>query len=168
MTLRQLILCALMSLVWGSGFADDVSSRNAVDAVLDGFHAAAAAGDKERYLGLMTGNGVFLGTDEWERWPKDPDFTDYVSGRFSDGGGWTYRSVERNVDFSADGDVAWFDEVVFSETNGRFRGTGVLLLQDGEWRIAHYAMSFLIFNENWPEVVELTRKTRAMKEAAEN
>ncbi len=168
MTLRQPMLFALLSLVCGSGFADDEASRQAVDAVLDGFHAAAAAGDRERYLGLMTESGVFLGTDEWERWPKHPDFTDYVSGRFSDGGGWTYRSVDRHVDFSADGNVAWFDEVVFSETNGRFRGTGVLLHDDGEWRIAHYALSFLIFNENWPEVVELTRRTREAKEAAGN
>ncbi len=166
MNLRQICLFALLSFVFGSGFADE-ASREAVDAVLDDFHAAAAAGDRDRYLGLMTANGVFLGTDEWERWPKEPDFTDYVSGRFSDGGGWTYRSVDRNVDFSPDGGVAWFDEVVFSETNGRFRGTGVLLLQDGEWRIAHYAMSFLIFNEDWPAVVELTRKTREAKKGAQ-
>ncbi len=168
MTLRQLILFTLLSPACAGAFADDATSRRAVDDVLDSFHAAAAAGDQDRYLGLMTENGVFLGTDEWERWPKRPDFTDYVSGRFSDGGGWSYRSVDRNVDFTADGKVAWFDEVVFSETNGRFRGTGVLLNQDGDWRIAHYAMSFLIFNENWPEVVELTRKTREAKEAAEN
>ncbi len=64
------------------------------------------------------------------------------------------------------GDTAWFDEVIFSETNGRFRGTGVVVKSEGEWKIAHYAMSFLIFNENWPEVVELTRKTAAEKKAA--
>lgn len=168
MTLRRTMLLTFLILAGFNTSADDASQRQAVDAVLDGFHAAAAAGDRELYLGYMTENGVFLGTDEWERWPKQPDFTDYVSGRFSDGGGWTYRSVDRNVDFSPDGKVAWFDEVVFSETNGRFRGTGVLLNQGGEWRIAHYAMSFLIFNENWPEVVELTRKTREAKEAQED
>ena len=64
------------------------------------------------------------------------------------------------------GDVAWFDEVVFSETNGRFRGTGVLLKQGTDWKIAHYAMSFLIFNENWQDVIELSKKTSAMKEDA--
>jgi hypothetical protein len=53
--------------------------------------------------------------------------------------------------------------VLFSEQNGRFRGTGVLSLQDGEWKIAHYAMSFLILNENWEEVIELTRKTNSEK-----
>ena len=143
----------------GAGTAVD-----AIGAVIDDFHDAAANGDKARYLGHMTDDAVFMGTDEWERWPKQPDFQEYVGGRFRDGSGWSYRSVERNVRVSELGDVAWFDEVIFSETNGRFRGTGVMLLEDGEWKIAHYAMSFLVFNENWEDVIELSRKTRDEKE----
>lgn len=162
MTIRQRLILGL-SLVFALSAQADEAALTGIDATLDAFHAAAANGDKERYLGLMTENGVFLGTDEWERWPKQPDFSEYVDGRFKDGSGWSYRSVERNVDLSDDGNVAWFDEVVFSETNGRFRGTGVLVLQDGDWKIAHYAMSFLIFNENWQDVVELTKKTQAAK-----
>jgi len=128
--------------------------------VLDNFHDAAAHADKDRYLGLMTDDAVFMGTDEWERWPKHPDFTDYVDGRFKNGG-WSYKSVERQVRVADSGDIAWFDEVVFSESNGRFRGTGVLTRQNGTWKIAHYAMSFLVLNENWEEVVDLTKKTKA-------
>jgi len=136
-----------------------------IGAVLDDFHDAAAHGDKERYLGHMTENAVFMGTDEWERWPKNPDFVDYVNSRFRDGSGWSYRSVDRNISLSGSGDVAWFDEVVLSEANGRFRGTGVLVRHDNGWKIAHYAMSFLIYNEDWPAVIELTKKTRASKQA---
>jgi ketosteroid isomerase-like protein len=131
--------------------------------VLDNFHDAAAHADKDRYLGLMTDDAVFMGTDEWERWPKHPDFTDYVDGRFKNGG-WSYKSVERQIRVADSGGIAWFDEVVFSESNGRFRGTGVLTRQNGTWKIAHYAMSFLVLNENWEEVVELTRKTKAQLE----
>lgn len=137
------------------------TDSEAIGAVIDDFHDAAAHGDKARYLGHMTENGVFMGTDEWERWPKNPDFTEYVGSRFNDGNGWNYRSVEREIQIADSGDIAWFDEVLFSEQNGRFRGTGVLVRQDGTWKIAHYAMSFLILNENWPEVIELTKKTRA-------
>jgi hypothetical protein len=36
----------------------------------------------------------------------------------------------------------------------------VLTMQNGSWKISHYAMSFLILNENWEEVIELTRKTK--------
>ena len=115
---------------------------------------------KSGCFGHLTSDAVFMGTDEWERWPKQPDFSEYVDSRFDNGSGWNYKSVERTVRVSASADIAWFDEVLFSEQNGRFRGTGVMTLQDGAWKIAHYAMSFLILNENWEEVVELTRKTK--------
>ncbi len=161
MNARHIFFLAL--LVSGLAVADQ-NDLAAIDGVLDDFHDAAAHGDKDRYLDLMTADSVFMGTDEWERWPKNPDFIDYVNGRFKNGAGWNYRSVDRNISLSDSGDVAWFDEVVFSDTNGRFRGTGILVQQDGEWKIAHYAMSFLIFNEDWPDVIELSKKTRAMKE----
>ena len=164
MKLRKLFV--LILLIGGLAVAAH-HEEEAIGRVLDDFHDAAAHGDKDRYLGHMTDDAVFMGTDEWERWPKHPDFVDYVSGRFKDGAGWRYRSVEREISVADSGNVAWFDEVVFSDTNGRFRGTGVLEKQDGAWKIAHYAMSFLVFNENWQDVVEMTRKTRAEKEAGE-
>ena len=127
--MRKTILTFFLSLIAASAIADEHDAeRAAIDAVLDDFHDAAASADAERYLGHMTDDAVFMGTDEWERWPKHPDFTDYVAMRFADGG-WSYRSVERHVELA--GDMAWFDEVVFSERNGRFRGTGVLVREDG-------------------------------------
>ena len=143
--------------------ADDA----AIAAVIDDFHDAAAHGDNARYLGHMTDDAVFMGTDEWERWPKQPDFVDYVGGRFKDGIGWTSRSVQRNIRLADAGNIAWFDEVIFSETSGRFRGTGVVVLENGTWKIAHYAMSFLVFNENWEDVIELSKQTSAMKKNTE-
>lgn len=157
------LFCAIVFGAASFNLQAEDSAREAVDAVLDAFHDAAANGDKKTYLGLMTDDGVFLGTDEWERWPKEPDFAAYVDSRFQNGSGWAYRSVERHVEFADSGNVAWFDEVVFSETNGRFRGTGVLVREGDDWKIAHYAMSFLIFNEDWEDVIELTRKTREAK-----
>ena len=159
-------LSVLALFLAGFTFADD-SDVGAINNVLDNFHDAAAHGDKDRYLGLMTDNAVFMGTDEWERWPKNPQFTAYVGSRFKDGAGWNYRSVEREVSVTESADFAWFDEVVFSDPNGRFRGTGVLVKQGDDWKIAHYAMSFLIYNENWQDVIELSRKTRELKEKAE-
>jgi hypothetical protein len=164
--MRSRLTCLLAIILLTPAWADDRQAAiDAIGAVIDDFHDAAAHGDKARYLGHMTDDGVFMGTDEWERWPKHPDFIDYVNMRFKDGSGWAYRSVEREIMLTDEADTAWFDEVVFSETNGRFRGTGVVVMDDGEWKIAHYAMSFLVFNEDWPAVIELTRKTREMKEA---
>ena len=162
MSIRHLPLLALLFSMIAA--ADSTESKMvSIGRIIDDFHDAAAHGDKMRYLGHLSEDAVFMGTDEWERWPKHPDFADYVDSRFKDGSGWTYKSVERTIRVAESADIAWFDEVIFSERSGRFRGTGVLTLQGGEWKIGHYAMSFLVLNENWEEVVDLTKKTRAGK-----
>lgn len=156
---------SLLALALVAAASAEHHDEQAIGKLLDDFHAAAAAADKDRYLGYLSDDAVFMGTDEWERWPKHPDFTRYVEGRFGGGTGWTYESVERHITVAGSGDVAWFDEVVYSESNGRFRGTGVVIKNGDDWKIAHYAMSFLIFNENWQEVIELTRRTAVEKAA---
>ncbi len=157
MNIRHFLILPLLLCL---GSVADSSEIDEIGNVLDDFHDAAAHGDKDRYLGNLSEDAVFMGTDEWERWPKQPDFSTYVDSRFENGRGWNYKSVERKIRVSESADVAWFDEVVFSETNGRFRGTGVLTMRNGSWKIGHYAMSFLILNENWDQVIELTRKTK--------
>lgn len=158
-----LLLAGLSPLIASASESD---AEIAIGQVIDDFHDAAAHGDRDRYLGHLTDDAVFMGTDEWERWPKHPDFVNYVGSRFKDGSGWNYRSVDRKIRVADSGDIAWFDEVVFSETNGRFRGTGVVVRESDGWKIAHYAMSFLVLNENWEDVIELTKKTRATLDAA--
>ncbi|MFT7287264.1 MAG: hypothetical protein ACI87W_001377 [Halieaceae bacterium] len=153
-----LFALAALSMPQGSigaeGDTDTASRKAAVGRVLDSFHAAAAAADGERYLGHFAPGGVFMGTDDWERWPL-PAFTDYVKERFAGGTGWVYKAVERNVRLSSDGKLAWFDEITESQRWGRFRGTGVLLREGDEWKIAHYAMSFLVPNERWEAISAL-------------
>ncbi len=159
MNIRLLLILSLLLSAFAA--ADNLESDlDAIGRVIGDFHDAATHGDKLRYLDHLTEDAVFMGTDEWERWPKQPEFSDYVDGRFNNGSGWNYKSVERTIRIADSADIAWFDEVLYSEQNGRFRGTGVLTQQDGRWKIAHYAMSFLILNENWDEVIELTRRTR--------
>jgi len=152
------LFMVLMTLLSDAVFGAELRI-NAINNVLDSFHEAAARGDKDRYLSLMTEDGVFMGTDEWERWPKHPQFTEFVSGRFQGGEGWIYHPVERHVNRA--GDVAWFDEVVVAVDGARFRGTGVLVLEQGTWKIAHYALSFIIPNAHWDAVIELTRISSA-------
>ena len=164
MTYRCLLLITAFLPAVSAANETEVDVVGAIAAVIDDFHDAAEQGDKQRYLGHLTEDAVFQGTDEWERWPKNPEFSDYVDSRFENGRGWSYRSVERSIRLAESAGVAWFDEVLFSERNGRFRGTGVLVRQAGKWKLAHYAMSFLVFNENWDDVIELSKKTRKLKE----
>ena len=114
-TVRIARSATLACLLLASGLlhAGDDGERARIDALLDDFHRAAAEADEARYLGHFAPDAVFLGTDDWERWPL-PAFRKYVAQRFAGGTGWTYHPRDRHVAFAPDGSTAWFDEIVES------------------------------------------------------
>lgn len=130
-----------------------------VHRVLDQFHAAASQADEKRYRELLSANAVFLGTDPRERWAGEA-FREFVSSHFSRGQGWTYEPSGRSVEIAADGRTAWFDERLENESYGECRGTGVLQLRNGEWKIEQYSLSVPIPNELAAEVVARIRENR--------
>ena len=117
----------------------------AVAGVLDYWHDAAAKADEARYFGHFTADAVFLGTDDSERWSVG-DFKAYAHPHFAKGKAWTLRPSDRHVSIGPDGKTAWFDEKVLSPAYGPSRGSGVLLLQGGRWRIAQYNLAVPIPN----------------------
>jgi hypothetical protein len=128
-----------------------------INRVLDDFHDAAAVADLDRYFGNLTAHAVFLGTDAWERWPRD-DFREYAAPHFLGESAWAYTPRNRSIALSASGETAWFDETVVNEKYGSLRGSGVLeLCGDGVWRIAQYNLGFTIPNEIAGEVVEMIK-----------
>lgn len=158
----SLVIIAIGLFCSFSTFANiKTDAPQAVNQVLDELHLAASQADLEKYLNSFTDTGVFMGTDDWERWSRPDSLDKYVAERFADGSGWTYQSVERNLNFSDDQNIAWFDEITLSKKWGRFRGTGVLIKDNGHWKIAHYAMSVLVPNEAWEKVAEINIKTFA-------
>jgi hypothetical protein len=116
-----------------------------VSVVLDQFHTAASVGDKKTYLELLTRDMVFLGTDGTERW-QGQAWRDFVAEHFADGLGWTYLPVSREITLTADGRVAWFDELLDNEHLGRCRGSGLMLNTGSGWHIAQYNLSIPIPN----------------------
>ena len=82
------------------------------------------------------------------------EFAPYVSARFATGTGWTYHPAERHLDFSEDGTLAWFDEVVVGTRMGPCRGTGVLRKTADGWRIAQYSLTLLVPNDLAQSVVD--------------
>lgn len=129
-----------------------------VHGVLDEVHAAASAADEERYLHHWAPGAVFLGTDPEERWAGEA-FRGFVRTHFSRGQGWTYRAGSRSITISADGRTAWFDEQLQNEWYGQCRGTGVLQLREGAWKVEQYSLSVPIPNELAKEVVARIRET---------
>ncbi|MFG0317980.1 MAG: nuclear transport factor 2 family protein [Planctomycetota bacterium JB042] len=134
----------------------EAAAKAAVAAVLDDFHAAAAAADGRRYFSHFAPDGVFLGTDATERWSV-PEFRAYAAPYFDAGRGWTYVATERHVGLSADGGTAWFDERLHNEKYGEVRGSGALRRIGETWRIAQYNLAFPVPNDLAPDLVERIR-----------
>jgi len=141
--------CATTSAPAASAATPDLP---AVSRVLDDWHDAAAKADEGRYFGHFAAGAVFLGTDATERWTL-PQFRAYAHPHFEKGKAWSFRAIRRDVTFS--GDIAWFDEDLDTPNLGPARGSGVLVLQNREWKIAQYNLAITIPNERMKDVKAL-------------
>ena len=118
---------------------------DAIEHALDAFHNAAARADFNAYSDLMTRDVVFLGTDATERWQGDA-FRAFARPYFDEGKGWTYLPQERHVDLMPDGETAVFDELLSHARLGTCRGSGVMILEGAQWKVAQYNLSVPIPN----------------------
>lgn len=135
-------------------------AQGQVAAVLDGFHAAAAAADEEKYFAFFAPDAVFLGTDATERWTKD-EFRRWAQPYFARGKAWTYRPKSRWIAFSPDRRMAWFDELLDNANLGTCRGSGVLILTSDGWRIEQYNLAIMVPNDAADAVVGTIRDAAA-------
>ncbi|WOX05759.1 nuclear transport factor 2 family protein [Microbulbifer pacificus] len=126
----------------------------AIATQLDDFHKAAANADFDAYFDLFSKDGVFIGTDASERWTVDT-FKEFVKPYFSQGKGWTYVPRDRTI--VVHGDVAWFDELLDNEAYGECRGSGVLVRENGEWKIAQYNLHFPIPNDLAKQITQMIK-----------
>lgn len=119
------VLWGLMLLLALPAAGDD--AKQAINTTLDAFHIAASEADYPAYTALITEQVVFLGTDATERWQGEA-FREFVRGYLDKGRGWIYVPMQRSVDVSPDGGLAWFDEPLEHEHLGTCRGSGLLVL----------------------------------------
>ena len=59
--------------------------------------------------------------------------------------------------------LAWFDELLDSQSYGVARGTGVLLKTDTGWKVSQYVLTFPIPNDVADEVTERIKAFEAGK-----
>lgn len=142
--------------------AADDSRRREVGAVLDDFHDSAGKADEQRYFNHFLPDAVFFGTDVTERWTY-AQFRAWAKPHFENGKGWKYTPRDRSIFFSPSGDCAWFDELVDNKKLGTCRGTGVLVLTDGVWRIAQYHLVLPVPNELAEELARQAAKLQGNK-----
>jgi hypothetical protein len=84
---------------------------------------------------------------------------EYAQGPFSQGGGWTYTRLERHIYIAPGGQTAWFDERLDNANLGETRGSGALVKEGGEWKVAQYNLTIPVPNEL---ARELAAKIRAL------
>lgn len=140
--------------------AEGMFAQGQVAAALDGFHAAAAAADEEKYFSCFAADAVFLGTDATERWTRD-EFRKWAHPYFARGKAWTYTPKSRWIAFSPDRRMAWFDELLDNASLGTCRGSGVLVLTSEGWKIEQYNLAIMVPNDASDSVVKTIRDAAA-------
>jgi hypothetical protein len=150
--MKKVFLIILFAVFSTSINAQD-KAKEQINTTLDTWHKAATEAYFVNYFDALTDDSIFIGTDATENWTK-PAFQAYAKPYFDKGKAWSFTSLERHIYFSTDKKMAWFDELLNTQMK-ICRGSGVLVLIDGKWKIKHYVLSMTIPNDNVDEVVKI-------------
>lgn len=132
-------------------------NRVLINSLLDSFNIAAAHADYERYFDYFAEDAVFCGTDATENWNKEA-FMKWAKPHFDAHKTWDFKSVQRHIYFSPEGNVAWFDELLNTQMK-ICRGSGVLVKEDDEWKLHQYILSATVPNPLMDTVIKLKAAT---------
>ena len=125
------------------------ATMNELNTFMDQWHHAAAKADEDIFFNSLDSNAVYLGTDPSERWLKH-EFETWAMPYFKRDTAWTFKPYNRIWEFSDDGKIAWFDELL--ETHmGVCRGSGILVKSKDNWKIKQYNLALTLANEKMNE-----------------
>ena len=130
------------------------TEKQTINTTLDNWHKAAAEGNAKNYFGTMSDESIFIGTDATENWNKK-QFQDFAKQYFDRGRAWDFKPLNRNIYFDETGKVAWFDELLDTWMKV-CQGSGVMVKENGVWKIKHYVLSMTVPNDNTTEVIKIT------------
>jgi len=155
--MKKAIVLFCILLLGSKSFSQNTESdRKKINIILDSWHKAAANAEFDNYFSYMSSNGVFIGTDASENWQLDA-FKTFSKPFFDKGKAWNFSSLKRNIYFDKSQNTAWFDELLDTQMK-ICRGSGVLIREGKNWKIAHYVLSMTIPNDNTDEVVKIKEK----------
>lgn len=137
----------------GSKRSTPLTENQKVDQFLNDWHKAAAKANFNDYFESFTEDAVFIGTDATENWNKTA-FQAYAKPHFDKGKAWNFVPLERNIYFSDDKKMIWFDELLDTQMK-ICRGSGVLIKTVNGWKIKHYVLSMTIPNEKSDAVIRI-------------
>ena len=150
--MKKILLFAVTALFINLSNAQNDTATQ-VATTLDSWHKAASDADYHAYFNLMADDAIFIGTDATENWTK-PAFQAYAKPHFDKGKAWRFTSLERHIYFNSDKTLAWFDELLDTQMK-ICRGSGVLVLLNGQWKIKQYVLSMTIPNDISDEIIKV-------------
>lgn len=124
-----------------------------INEVLDQWHKDAAEANFKNYFSALTDDSIFIGTDATENWNKT-QFQAFAKPYFDRGKAWDFTALQRNIYFSNDNTMAWFDELLSTQMK-ICRGSGVLVKTESGWKIKQYVLSMTIPNDISDEVTKI-------------
>jgi SnoaL-like domain len=127
-----------------------------IDSLVNEWHHAAAVADEKTFFGRMSEDGIYIGTDASERWKRD-ELREWSKKYFDRETAWNFKPMSRNISIAPGGHVAWFDELLDTRM-GTCRSTGIMELQENEWKIVHYQLSVTLPNEKLDGFLSLIGK----------
>lgn len=142
----------LLLLIIVTNFAS-AQNKEIINTTLDNWHKAAAKADFKSYFNVLTDDAIYIGTDATENWNKK-QFEAFAKPYFDKGRAWNFSALERNIYFSSDKKMVWFDELLNTQMK-ICRGSGVMVKEKNVWKIKHYVLSMTVPNENSDEVVKI-------------
>jgi len=152
---NQLIMPGLLLALLWAGYASGDTPADALDAL----HRAGENADPAAFISLLTSDAVVLGLAGNARL-TGKSLRDFIGASFPGGEAWNYRGAQREIRYSADGTVAWFDESLTRDHLERGRGSGVLVRTGAGWRVAQYSLN-LCANSGRPPPAAGTQKDTA-------
>lgn len=150
--MKKVFLIILFALFTNAASAQN-KDKAQINSTLDNWHKAASEANYKNYFDALTDDSIFIGTDASENWDKKA-FQAFAKPYFDKGKAWNFTMLERHIYFSADKKMAWFDELLNTQMK-ICRGSGVLVLIDGNWKIKHYVLSMTIPNDNVDDVIKI-------------
>jgi len=126
-----------------------------IHSLMDAWHKAAAVADEVIFFGSMAPKAIYLGTDDSERWLRD-EMKEWSKKYFERESAWDFTPSARQIYWSADRRTAWFEEKL-ATWMGPCRGSGVVALVDGEWKIEHYNLAVTVPNDKIKPFIELMK-----------
>lgn len=134
--------------------------KNEIDTVLNHWHQAAAKAEENIFFdSIMTVDAIYLGTDISERWLRD-ELKSWAKKVFDKDSAWDFKPYNRNLYFHPNSnEIVWFEESL-KTWMGDCRGSGILVYDNGKWKIKHYNLAVSVPNDAMDKYLEIIVKKK--------